>query len=406
MPLSDHALLLFRTTVKRTTINCLSWNIMAHNVSCNDVGVNDTALDSTHRQEAHRYAQISQFLAKQAAEHESHVITLQEVTHTAIRPHLESHFPKESWWHIEPNPIPTVGLVSVVSKKHFSLVSHTYNPTFRTQSFSLLSASTKEDVHIHNVWTPYSFTPIGHENYYRTLLRPDSILLGDTNSRVLPKPNPLKPNTLIATGVIPPIFKASYKKREACDLILDHSDGAFIAQGETIQQLPYQQLTAIEDLIGSSTLSPYHQHYYRPILTLDPEYSALKTKAPYSTFFSLIQQLNACQKGMDLQPLLTANPQGVIGVGLGFSPEHTLYHEMKQAPALQHEGIYDWGSQQTLDKDQALCFLTISPECIAHVERYLNDKIKKPSVSNVPFSLFYTPTEDASNPIVPSKKIN
>lgn len=389
MPLSDHALLFISARLKQTTVRCLSWNMMAHRVTCNDVGIDDVQLDQTHGQAAYRYSQIARHLAEQAQARDVQLIALQEVTHQALRPHLEASFPKESWWYVEPEPLPAVGVMSLVSKRHFLLSDQAYDRVFRTQSFTLQSRTTQESLRVHNVWTPYSFMPQQHETYYRGLMAGNSILLGDTNSRVLPLPHHLTAKGMIATGVIPPIFKADYKKGREGEVVLDHSDGAFMAIDGSIQQLPYQQLTGLGDLLGSFMPSPYHPDYFRPVLTLDPYYDALKRQRPYLEFFSLIQRLNADYNDMGIEPVLTANPFGKTGVGLGFSPDHKLYLDLKSAPALEGVGVYDWGLQPTLEKDKPLCFLTIRPERIADLLTYLDNKFPRTKVSGLPASLFY-----------------
>lgn len=391
MPLSDHALLLVTARLGQTTVRCLSWNVMAHRVSSNDIGVDDARLDDLHQQQAYRYGQIARHLADQAATQGAGLIALQEVTHQAIRPHLESCFPSDQWWYLEPDPRPAVGVMSLVSKADFSVSDACYDPKFRTQSYSLQTRRSQLKIAVHNVWTPYSFLPRGHEYHYRSLLSNPGILIGDTNSRILPLTNCLGQTNRIATGVIPPVFKGCYKKSRKDDLVLDHSDGALMAREGRIFQLPYQQLTSEEELVGTFTPSPYHDEYFRPVLSLDPYYEQLRQQRPYREFFALIQGVNASQQGMGLEPVFTANPRGAIGVGLGFSADNRLYEDMNSATALKHPGIYDWGSQPTLDKERPMRFLTISPDAIPTVLRYLKVKFPKTKVSGMPASLFYPP---------------
>lgn len=389
--LSDHLPILVTLPLKKQHIHILSWNIMGLGVA-NDIGVDDSI--PVGSEESTRYERIVEFLVAQTndRDHPVDILLLQEASGDEMLRLLKKSAivnPFAEDWTILMSSDKT--MISIIRQQKFPVTdgSYNYDEEQKTQSFILtLNKSKNTQLQIFHVWGTYSFNPANHEAYYKTLLcnktTDTALVIGDTNSRVLPLD--YSSGALVATGVVPTAFKTFYQNVDG-HLISDHPDGAFVSiQGQDIRQLPHTPLISFKDMVGTERMvSETVKQHYRPFITLDPHFQALKQTKPYQSFFKAIQDLkqyDSTHPDANFNGMLAANSEGKIGVALCFSSNRdgAWYTNLANSDLKNSAGITFWGHQDTSrmkgTDNNTLRFCTASPDMVPKLTAALLDSLE------------------------------
>ncbi len=196
---------------------------------------------------------------------------------------------------------------------------HTFNFIYHGQKIT-----------IHNVHTRHQDFPDGTEYYYHQLLQQskNTIVAGDTNSRIAPPYSPNLSKKNIVTNVIPPQFRSPTK-------VADFTTGAFSKFGEGINysQIPRDVLNYLTGKIyqegeyDTSKLDVTSD--YRPVICLDHHYFNDKIIGD-QTIYNYQISLSKCFNDPGIMVRMASTSMNERAIVIAFSNRSPKYEAIKQ----------------------------------------------------------------------------
>lgn len=317
---SDHLPILVKMPLQQgSSLNIISLNVLGPGVSASGFHAQD---GWEFPEEAKlRYKRLVTGIVKGINNHQVDVVALQEA-HPFLIPILKKSLGQD--WEIIVDE--WTGIITCFNKNKYHLKESSLNKMERIRSLTLCNRTNNELVEVHNVWGNYDAFPDHAENVYKSILTNgecNSIIVGDTNSRIAPiHNNPMN----ITTGVVP-IGINELNGAEENVQITDYPDGGFCydIKNKSIHQLEtaildYDSGDIVVDTRSAAEIAGWPE--FRMILCLDKSYQDCKI-IDNNTIFEYENKLKEIVPE-DFLVRIAADSYNHKAVAVRFTPESEL----------------------------------------------------------------------------------